>query len=426
LSHAAPTGFLIGTRRVPPRKERTMETPESDKDQLIIVPPEYIIIRPAEERDIPHIINLLKLNYGDDYPDRELYDPKWVKRAILNENVHWLVAEDTRNGEVLVSGAIKLDYGDYDDQLGIIGRLVARPKRGTGTLKSLGSGIVSELVKKAKTKVECIIGDARTEELASQRMVEQAGLKAVGFLPNYKIFKKLPESLVVYTDLYGGGPTLRSNKLPQVVEEIEPLASHALSELDLPKALAVVKNCPPYPAEFTFTFTDGDQDSLTRLRQIARDRPGDPVVFANVTSNYGMAVLADKKVYHRMAIVDQQIVGAFGYKSEENNQIFQITELIFKTEEIINSLCAEAVNVATEKKARVIEVDLSAYDARIQQTFLDHGFHPVAYIPAMVCHNNSRLDVVKMIKLNTPYSSSTMKLTKKAQKVVSLIEGRLK
>ncbi len=219
---------------------------------------------------------------------------------------------------------------------------------------------------------------------------------------------------------------MRSKKLPQVVEEIEPLASHALTELKLPKDLIVVKSCPPYPAEFTCTFTDGDQDSLTRLQQITRERPGDPVVFANVTSNYGMAVLADKKVYHKMAVVDRQLVGAFGYKVDENSQIFQITELVFNKEETISPLCAEAVNIATEKKARVIEVDLSAYDARIQQTFLGYGFHPVAYIPAMVCHNNSRLDVVKMIKLNLPYGSSKMKLTKKAEKVVSLIEGRFK
>lgn len=414
-----------------------MDTPEPDKDKPISVPPEYIILRPAEERDIPHIINLLKLNYGDDYPDRKLYDPEWVRRAILNENVLWWVAEDTRNGEILASGAIELDYGDFDDQLGIIGRLVAHPGRVAGGLWPVGIKLVSELVSKAKAKIECIIGDARTEVSASQRMVERAKLKAVGFLPHYKFFKKRPESLVVYTDLYGGARTLRSKKLPQVVEAIEPLAIHALSELDLPKALVVVKSCPPYPDELACTFTDGDQDSLTRLRQIAQDRPGDPIVFANVTSNYGMAVLADKKVYHRVAMVDRELVGGFGYRFDKDNQIFQITELVFSKEEIINPLCVEAVNTAREQEtqtpegkkktpARLIEVDLSAYDARIQQTFLGHGFHPVAYIPAMVCHNNSRLDVVKVIKLNMPYSSSKMELTKKAEKVVSLVEGRLK
>lgn len=402
-----------------------MAIPTQDNDRSTTVPPEYIIIRPAEERDIPHIINLLKLNYGDDYPDRELYDPEWVKRAILNDNVHWLVEEDTRNGEVLASGAIKLDYGDFDDQLGIIGRLVARPKRATGTLRTLGSGIVSELVKKAKAKVECIIGDARTVVAASQVMVERSKLKAVGFLPDYKLVKKQPESLVVYTNLYRGGRTGRSTRLPLVVEEIEALADHALSELDFPNDLMVVKRCPQYPGGFTCGFKDADPDSIALLRQLDRDQSGDPMVFANVTSNYGMAVLAEKKVYHRIAMVEHQLVGAFGYRFEENNRIFQITELVFNKEEVVNPLCAEAVNVAIEKKARIVEVDLSAYDARIQQTFLSYGFQPVAYIPAMVCYKNSRLDVVKMIKLTMPYSSGDMALTKKAKEVVSLVEPSL-
>jgi hypothetical protein len=41
-------------------------------------------------------------------------------------------------------------------------------------------------------------------------------------------------------------------------------------------------------------------------------------------------------------------------------------ELIFNKEETISPLCAEAVNIATDKNARVIEVDLSAYDVRIR------------------------------------------------------------
>jgi hypothetical protein len=402
-----------------------MDASESN-EKIIVVPSEYIKVRPVKERDIPHIINLLRLNYGDDYPDRELYDRKWVKRAIYNPNVHWLVAEDIRNKEILASGAIMLDYGDYDDQLGIIGRLVKHPRRKAGELLPLGSNIVSELVLKAEEKVECVVSDARTETRVSQVMIEHAGLVAVGFLPHYKSFKKKLESLVVYTNLYGEGRPLRSQKVPQVIPRVERLARHALSAMKLPKALGVVKRCPPYSKKFTCTFQDGDRHSLGQLRQLDRGRLSDPVVFANVSSNYGMAVLSDREVHHQMAVSNQQVIGAFGYKIDTNNQIFQITELVFNKEETIDPLCAEAVKIAKKKEARIIEVDLSAYDARIQQTFLNHGFLPVAYIPAMVFHNNSRLDLVKMIKLNIPYDSSEMDLTKTARKVVSLVTSRIK
>jgi hypothetical protein len=430
----------------PDEQPESNKNPESDKQpepdnqpesesppEKIVVPPEDISIRPVEEKDIPHIINLLRLNYGEDYPDQELYDQKYYKRAIYNDNVYWLLAENTRNEEVLASGAVKMDYGDYDDLLGIIGRLVAHPARAIQGLASLGNKIVRSLVERAGESVECIISDARTEVKTSQVMLDYARLKAVGFLPHYKSFKRgeVEESLVVYSNLYGEGPMMRSEKLPQLIEEVEPLARHVLSKMDstlkidLLQALVIVKTCPPYSDEFACTFTNGDRHSLAKLRKLDRSLSGDPVVFANVTSNYGMAVLADKEVFHIMAAHEGELAGAIGYRYDKKNKIFQITELVFNRAAVINPLCAEAMRIAAAEGARLIEVDLSAYDARIQQTFLNYGFRPVAYIPAMVFHNGSRLDVVKMIKLNSPYNSSGEVLTRAAQEVVSLVKAGL-
>lgn len=407
-----------------------MHHSEANKD-MVTIPDECIIIRSMEERDIPDVINLLNLNYGDDYPDPELYDERWVKRTIYDDNVDWLVAEDICNGGILASGAVKLDYGDYDDLLGIIGRLVAHPRRRSNKLLPTGYKIVKALVSEAENKVECVIADARTETTVSQVMVEHAKLKAVGFLPNYKFFKKKAENLVIYAKLNGEGKTLRSEKLPQVIREVQPLASHVLASMDLSPALGIV-DCPAYPSGSFCEFQNADRHSLGQLRRLDRGRMIDPLVFAHVSSDYGMAVLADKKVYHKMALNNQELKGAFGYKFDEHNQIFQITELVFSKAEIIAPVCAEAVATASrqqtklsdgtmkETPARIIEVDLSAYDARIQQTFLNHGFQAVAYIPAMVFHDNSRLDVVKMIKLNQPFDSSGMQVTERAARVVAL------
>jgi hypothetical protein len=405
---------------------RVMPEVHREQPEVVVVPRGEIVVRPVEERDIPDIINLLWLNYGEDYPDRELYDGKWVKRAVHNDNVCWLLAENKSTKEVLASGAIKLDYGDYDDQLGIIGRLVAHPKRRVSGLLPFGSIIVKELVAEAKKKVECVVSDARTERRTSQIMVEHEGLRAVGFLPGYKFFKRKPEDLIVYTDLYGEGRTLRSVKLPQVIPEVERLARHVLSAMNLPTAMGVVHDCPAYPSKAVCDFHEVDRVSLAQLRQLDRSRLSEPVVFANVSLDYGMAVLADKKVYHKMAVDDRRVVGAFGYSFDEANRIFHVTELVFTRPEIIDNLCGEVVNTAAAKEARIVEVDLSAYDARIQQTFLNYGFRPVAYIPAMVFHNTHRLDIVKMVKLGAPYKYRKMDLSREARKVVSLARRGLK
>ena len=72
--------------------------------------------------------------------------------------------------------------------------------------------------------------------------------------------------------------------------------------------------------------------------------------------------------------------------------------------------------------ARIVEVDVSAYDARLQATFYELGFRPIAYAPAMVFDEWERLDVVKMIKLNVPYEPGEMKLTERSKAMVSLVE----
>ena len=83
--------------------------------------------RHIKESDIPGVINLFKRNYGDDYAIPEFYDDQWVKRGIYSDHIIWLVLEE--EGGVVASGACVLDYGDPNDQIGEIGRVVVHPDR---------------------------------------------------------------------------------------------------------------------------------------------------------------------------------------------------------------------------------------------------------------------------------------------------------
>ena len=49
-----------------------------------------------------------------------------MKRGIYSDNIIWLVIED--EGKILASGAAVLDFGDYNDQIAEIGRLVVDPE----------------------------------------------------------------------------------------------------------------------------------------------------------------------------------------------------------------------------------------------------------------------------------------------------------
>jgi hypothetical protein len=382
-------------------------------------------VRPAQESDIPYIIELFKRNYPGFYPHPELYDETWLKYAINSDNVILRVIDEQE--EVVAFGAVFLDYGDYNNQLGLIGGMVAHPERANvgveRGLGRLGNRIINHLVCAGRDKIECVISEARTVHRLSQRFLERADLIAAGFLPHYNLINEKYESLVLYTSLYGEARKRRSECLPQVITEVASLAYHVLTAMSLPTALDIVNDCPPYSDKFTGELQPEDRDSLAQLRRIDRERSGDPVLFDSVSLDYGLPVRDGKRVSYRKAMESQQLVGGIGYRVDAENQIFKMTDLAFNRSDVINYLCAEAIHIAQQQGARIIEADLSAYDARIQQTFLSYGFHPAAYIPAMALHNNYRLDIVKMIKLEVPYDSSGMLLYEKAKQIVPLVES---
>ena len=68
-----------------------------------------------------------------------------------------------------------------------------------------------------------------------------------------------------------------------------------------------------------------------------------------------------------------------------------------------------------------LEVDVSAYEPRMQRTLVELGFMPVAYIPALVFHEVERLDVVKMSHLMTSPDVSIDELTPRAKEMADAV-----
>jgi GNAT superfamily N-acetyltransferase len=377
-------------------------------------------VRHVVESDIPALICLFKLNYGDDYAIPEFYDDHWVKRGIYSDHVIWLVIEE--EGEVIASGACILDYGDYNDQIGELGRFVVHPERkGRG----LGRRLVDAMLEATDDTVEFAFGEARTVHPLSQSLFDRSGFTASGFLPQSYAFGDRRESFVLYTNLYGNGPALRREEPPQVIPEVAPLARHVLGAMGLPTTLNVVEGCDSYAADSICTVEPMDRRSLARLVRIEHGRLVEPLLFGGLSLEQGISHIRRRHAVYLMALDEnRQPVGAVGYQVDEPSRLVKGIELVAQDEGLRGHLCGSLLRAAEEELgAQVIEVNLSAYDARLQRTFANQGFHPVAYAPAMVFHGTHRLDVVKMLKLNLPYDPGEMKLTDPARAVVSIVES---
>ncbi len=375
-------------------------------------------VRLAREEDVARVISLFKMNYGDDYPIVEFYDPTWVKKSIYSDHVIWLVIEE--EGEITANGAVILDYGDYNDQIGEIGRLVVHPERkGRG----LGRRIVNALFEATDETVEFAFGEARTVHPLSQALFEGSGYVACGFVPQAYTFGDQRESFVIYVNLYGNARYLRRSDPPQVIPEVAPLARHVLRKMGLPDALAVVEGAECYLDNQRYKVEPVTRQSLARLVRVEHGRLVEPLLFGGLTLDQGLSHMRRRAAVYLMAMDDaQNPIGAVGYQHDVASQLIKGIELVAENDDLRGQLVAALVHAAeTQNGAQVIEVNISAYDPCLQQTFLDHGFKPVAYAPAMVFHGTERLDVIKMMKLNVPYNPGELKLTDGGREIVEMV-----
>lgn len=379
-------------------------------------------IRFVNESDIPAIVNLFRLNYGDDYLSPDVYDGDWIKRCIYDDGLIGLVLEE--NEEVVASGAVVLEFGDHDDQIGELARLVVHPER---TGRGLGRRLIKSLFDAADYSVELAIGQTRTANSFSQEMFGQEDFVANGFLPQYYVALKRRESTVLYAKLHGNARSLRRDEPPQIIPEIAPLARHALSGMNLPATLSIVEECQPYPCETTCAVKPVDRNSLGELSRIEHGRVIEPMLFGSVSLDQGISFIRRRKASYLMAIDEKgNPIGAIGYQFDKVSSLLKAVELIAESDELRGQLCRALMRVAEELAAQIVDVNISAYDASLQQTFVELGFRPVAYTPAMVFHGTERLDVIKMLKLNIPYEPDGMMLTDSAKEIVSLVERGFK
>jgi RimJ/RimL family protein N-acetyltransferase len=374
-------------------------------------------VRPIHEDDIEQVIQLFRDNYGDDYAMPEFYDPNWVKRGIYSDHIIWLVIEDD-GGKIVASGACILNFGDYNDLIGEIGRVVVDPDTAG---KGLGRMILTSIVDAADERVELAFAEARTVHPKTQKINDRIGLVPLGVLPlHYRMSWR--ETLIFSGQLFGNGRALRRVGHAEVIRPVAPLAQLSLRNLELDERVTVRDEVRAYPFDQSLDIHPLTATSLIRVLKIEQGRLVDTEIFSGVHIDQGMPTLQAHKAQYMVAADGERILGAIGFVYNERHESVRLIELIAPDNSVKGSLLRWAVDHAEEKyEAQVIEVDVSAYSPRLQQTLLEMGFLPTGYVPGMVFHGTTRWDIVKFAKLNVPWELGPIELTESSQEYFDLV-----
>jgi GNAT superfamily N-acetyltransferase len=356
-----------------------------------------LIIRPATVGDAEAIRDIFIESYGHDYPYSQMFDVQWLRRALGDDNVVFLVAE--LDGRMVGTGSVFFEAGLYCDMVGEFGRLVVTPD-----MRHLGIGtqLMDERLRLTRKRLHFGYVQARTSHPYAQRICQKEGFRAVGFLPAKSQFARR-ESVAVMAQLFGPARELRRPN-PRVLEEIAPLAGHALSSLDLPDDLQVLHRDEVHCERKTYSlevWTELRAPDLIRLaRQCNRPRR----VFSNTPINYRIFRLQGEEATYLLAKNGEDLVGALGFYYESTSRTLKIIELLGREEGTICFLIS-ALNAMVGDRLDVAyaEIIISAYNPRLQKILLEQGFFPVAYYPSFVMRSVQRLDAVRLARLYVPF-----------------------
>ena len=380
-----------------------------------------IKVRLARDTDAPEIAEIFRATYGAAYAYPEFYDPYELKRLIFADDTIVVVAEDLQSGKIVGTASVLEEKGAYTDLGGEFGRLAVHPDarhRGVGHLLMEGR---LELV---KDRLHVGIIEARIVEPFSTKIATANGFTAVGYLPS-KLMIEWRENMALMARYFGNALQLRRNH-PRVIPEAYRLAASSLKGCGLDCDVIVDEESASYPHKDDFVLEELTTEGYTGLLRIQRGRIKGREIFGPMRLHYGYFKLKAKDSHYLIAREEGDIVGAIGYTHDPREGIVIVFEMISLQDDVIRFLITELLRrCEAELGAQYVEVDVSAYAPRMQRTFLEFGFLPVAYVPALVFHKVERLDIVKMARVYSSLRTDREVLIPEVRRTADLVISSL-
>lgn len=376
-----------------------------------------IIVREANRDDAPEISRIFQACYGEDYAYPQFYDLELLTKMIYTDDTVILVAEDEETGELLGTASVICQVGANADLTGEFGRLAVDPKK-----RNLGVGklLMKERLNRIKERLEVGMMDARVVHPFTLKIAEKSGFHAVGFEP-LKMLIKRRESIALLIRYFGQALSLRNNN-PRVIPEVYPLACLALENCGIKNDVIVDEFSASYPVGSGYEVEELTSEGYSSLLRIQRGRVSSREVFGPLRLHYGVFKHKATQSKYLIAKEDGRIVGAVGFTFDSIEKAARIFELISLHDDVIRYLLVRTEKLLREEMgAEFIEVDVSAYAPRIQRTFVELGFMPVAYMPAWVFHDVERLDAVRLARLTVPLELGNIFLSDSVQKIADVV-----
>ena len=374
-------------------------------------------IRRATAADAPKWLDLVQATLGAQYPVKEIYDLAWIASQLQGEagQETWVAEVDGR----LNATVSFLPAATTGNPVSNLGRNLMRPESvADGSAENLFRTVSDMTAKRNEMAIVRVVGT----DNAQQILFENLGYACVGFQP---LKHMLAQRVGVLFYIHGANSVLvtrtpLSESLPQVSE----LGSAVLEQLQIHNTMVVRDGASGYPLQCDLKIHEATMDDFD-LWRVQADSSNPPVEVSG-RFNMGLGLMrmpggATPRAY--LGQQDQKMVAGLSYFFDEQDRCARVTEAFCSDDLSMGAMLAHVLRTTQEQlNAVYTEMDILATSPRLLKCAEQLGFVPVAYLPAFFCNKGKFSDVVKMVKLNLPYSLESGDFTAKARSIVDIVD----
>jgi hypothetical protein len=375
-------------------------------------------IRLATAADAPLWQDLAKAALGDQYPADGAFDLAWIAGQLDPSSGHetWVAETD---GTLVASISFLGADGEKTNPVANLGRMLFRPS-------SLSDGSAQALVQSvnqiADQRGEMVITRIAATENFQQILFENAGYICVGYQPLKHLLQKRTGVLFYVR----GAASVLVTRLPlsESLPHVAELATATLESLGIVNPLAVRDGASGYALQSELKVHDATVEDYELWRVQAQSSNPAPELSGRFNMGSGFLRLPPTQpVRALLGQNEEKIVAGLTFTFDEIDRCARLTDAFSCDDISMGALFAHAVKIAQEQLGAVyIEADILVTAPRLLKSAEQLGFVPVAYLPAFYCRAGTYADVVKLVKLNLPYSLDTADYTAHATAIVRIID----
>ncbi|HAV64837.1 MAG TPA: hypothetical protein DCY13_21020 [Verrucomicrobiales bacterium] len=380
------------------------------------------IIRQAGPEDAAQWLELVRVNLGDNYPAREVYDLRWIAAQLdAHCGEETWVAE--YGGRILASASFLRPADANNNPVSNIGRNLNREE---AYFCGAAEALICEVTQQAQHLNQMAVVRVPATDSRQQLIYEKMGYVCVGYQPCKHILRSR-QGILFY--VRPAAPVLGTRMpLSESLPQISELATRVLSNLNIPTPISVRDGATGYPLQTELDVQQATAEDFEVWRAQAQLNNPPAEVSSGFNRNLGLLRIEnpDAPVQFLLGLLNSQIVCGMSYIFDPHDKCVRVLECFTTNDYSLGHLLNHLTKLsANSLSAAYIEIDVLMSAPRLLKTAEQLGFVPVAYLPAFFLHNDHHHDVVKMVKLNLVYNVESQGMTAGASATIKIVDQNL-